>query len=305
MIRKQTNPASPGVAGVYSLLALMLVVWSANFIFAKLATRELPLALVLGLRYALAGLLMWPVYLVAARGSEAPAAPWRWRDLPVLTICGLAGLVGNQVLFIAGLSLTSVTHAAIITAISPVLVLLGAAALGRERITAAKLRGVLLAMSGVVVLQCGKEASGGATLGGDALVLVSGAVFAAFSIFGKDVATRYGSLKLNTFAYLAAGALALPLLYWASRRYQPWSASAAAWSGIIYMALFTSIVGYLIYAYTLRHFPSSYVAGVTYLQPVLAGLLAIIVLGERPTFWLAISTALVLTGLYQTKATSS
>jgi len=305
MIKKQTNPAPPGPARIYSLLALMLLVWSANFIFAKLATRELPLALVLGLRYALAGVLMWPVYLVAARRSEAPAAKWRWRDFPVLTACGLVGLVGNQVLFIAGISLTSVTHAAIISAIAPVMVLLGAWSMRREGITAAKLRGVLLAMAGVVVLQCGKEPSGGATFGGDALVLVSGAVFAVFSIFGKDVATRHGSLKLNAFAYVGAGVIAVPLLGWAWGHYQPWSASPAAWSGIVYMALFTSIVGYLIYAYALRHFPASYVAGVTYLQPVLATLLAIVLLSERPTVWLALSTALVLAGLYQTRAASS
>lgn len=282
----------------------MLLLWSANFIFAKLATRELPLELVLGLRYALAGLIMWPVYLVAARRRDPAVTPWKLRDLPVLLGCGLFGLVGNQLLFVAGISLTSVTHAAIITALSPILVLLGAAAAGHERITAAKLRGILIAMSGVIVLQCGKDPMGSATLPGDAVMLLSCLVFSAFSIFGKGPAARFGSLTLNAFAYLTAGVLALPVLYWATRRHQPWSASLAAWSGIFYMALFTSVVGYLIYAYALRHFPASRVAGVTYLLPVLASLLAIVILHERPTVWLAVSTALVLTGLHQARARS-
>ena len=303
-----TTPAipqePPRAAKIYLLLALMLLIWSANYIFAKLATRELPLVLVLGLRYALAGALMWPVYLVARRHPDPAVVPWTSRDLPVLLGCGFFGLVGNQLLFVAGISLTSVTHAAIITALAPVMVLLGAAAVGQERITPAKLRGILIAMSGIIVLQCGKDPTGGATLFGDAIMVVSTLVFSAFSVFGKGPAARFGSLTLNAFAYLSTGLLALPVLYWATRHYQPWSASPLAWSGIIYMALFTSIVGYLIYAYALRHFPASRVAGVTYLQPILASLLAMVVLHERPTLSLAAATALVLIGLHQTRPQS-
>jgi drug/metabolite transporter (DMT)-like permease len=305
MLATPRNPAPPHAVRIYLLLALMLLLWSANFIFAKLATRELPLVLVLGLRYVLAGLLMLPVYVVASRRPDSAVAPWTLRDLPVLLGCGLFGLVGNQLLFVAGISLTSVTHAAIITALSPILVLLGAAAIGQERITAAKLRGILIAMSGIIVLQCGKDPTGGATPFGDAVMLVSALVFSAFSVFGKGPAARFGSLTLNAVAYFSTGLLALPVLYWATRRYQPWSASPAAWSGILYMALFTSIVGYLIYAYALRHFPASRVAGVTYLQPILASLLAIVVLHERPTASLAASTALVLIGLYQIRSRAS
>lgn len=292
--------AKAKTAQVYLLLGVMLLLWSANFIFAKLATRELPLLMVLGARYVLAGLFMWPVYLVAVRRQDAPPASWRMRDLPVLIGWGVTGLVGNQLLFVAGISLTSVTHASMITALSPVLVLLGAAADGQERITPRRVLGILMALSGIVVLQLGKERSGGATLRGDALMIASSLVFSAFSLFGKRQAAKFGSLTMNVFAYCSAGVLALPVLIRASLSgAHPWRASAAAWTGVVYMAVLTSVVGYLIYAYALRHFPASHVAGTTYLLPILASLLAIAILGERPAPTLAPAALLVLAGLYQ------
>jgi drug/metabolite transporter (DMT)-like permease len=75
-------------------------------------------------------------------------------------------------------------------------------------------------------------------------------------------------------------------------------ASLLAWMGVVYMAVASSVAGYLIYAHALRHLPASRVSVVVYLQPLLVSLLAIVMLGERPGAGFLPAVALVLIGVY-------
>jgi len=283
-------------SSLYILLGFLLLLWSSNFIFTKFALREMSLGMVVGMRYVLSALCMLPVAALGRRSPTWRAHTWKWADAPTLFTVGLLGLVGNQVLFVIGMSMTSVAHAAIITALSPVLVLTGAVATGIERITPLRILGLAIAISGVIVLQFSRGATGGANWTGDAVMLVSVLVFAAFNLLGKPVAERLGSMKMNAFAYGAAGILAIPLV--ASNWQRNAHVSPMAWIGVTYMAACSSVLGYLIYAHALRHLPASRVSVVVYLQPVLASLLAVAVLGERPGAGFLPAAALVLGGVY-------
>ncbi len=284
---------------MYAWLALLLLLWSANFVFVKFALRELPVPLVLGFRYVFSAACMLPVVLLGPRDSIWRSYRWQWREAPALLGVGLFGLVGNQVLFVIGISRTSVAHAGIITALSPVLVLLGSAAMGHERITRIRLTGLLTAACGVIVLQFSRGAGPGssqATRTGDAIMLLSVLLFAGFNLLGKPIAERVGSMRMNAITYAAAGLLALPVAL--STMHRGEHASLLAWLGVVYMAAGSSVSGYLIYAYALRHLPASRVSVVLYLQPLLASLLAILMLGERPGIGFLPAAALVLVGVY-------
>jgi drug/metabolite transporter (DMT)-like permease len=285
---------------IYAWLALLLLLWSANFIFARFALRELSIPLVLGFRYVFSAVSMLPVLALGRRNPSWQGQGWTWSGFPSLLAVGLLGLVGNQVLFVIAIGMTSVAHAGVISALSPVLVLVGSAALGHERITPLRAAGLLAAACGVVVLQFSRGTSPGtgvaATRTGDAIMLLSVVVFAAFSLLGKPMAERAGSLRMNMIAYSAAGILALPVALWNMR--QGAHASLLAWTGVVYMAVGSSVVGYLIYAHALRYLPASRVSVIVYLQPPLVSLLAIVMLGERPGFAFLPAIALVLTGVY-------
>jgi drug/metabolite transporter (DMT)-like permease len=275
---------------------LLLLLWSTNFIFARLALRELPLALVLGFRFVFSAVGMLPVVLVSRRSAAWQGYEWKWSEAPALLSVGLLGLVGNQVLFVIGISMTSVAHAGVITALSPVLVLVGSALFGLERITRLRIVGLLTAAAGVVLLQFSRGAGGEATRKGDAIMLLSVFVFAAFNLLGKPIVERVGSLRMNAITYSAAGLLALPLALW--NMHGGAHASLLAWMGVVYMAVGSSVAGYLIYAHALRHLPASRVSVVVYLQPLVVSVLAILLLGERPGAGFLPAAALVLTGVY-------
>jgi drug/metabolite transporter (DMT)-like permease len=279
----------------------MLLFWSANFIFTKLAIRELPSVLVVSIRTVLAGMFMWPVYAFARERFEPGMRAWKFKDVPALVGLGVLGVIGNQLLFIVGLSMTTVAHGSVITALAPLFVLLGATAIGLERFTTRKLGGMLVAAGGVAVLQLGRRENSGSSFAGDLIMIGSQVVFAAFTVFGKRIVGVFGTITVSAFAFMSGALLVLPFTVWSMLRLDLARVSTSAWLGILYMALFPSIAGYLIYSWALRYLPASQVSSVSYLQPVVATLLAVVFLREQPGVAFACGAALVLGGVYVTE----
>jgi drug/metabolite transporter (DMT)-like permease len=289
-----------GHAVLYVLLALMVFFWSANFVVAKWVLREFPPLLLSGLRVAIAGAVITPVYWWQAR--RAAGDVWGKRDLPVLLYLGLFGVALNQLFFVLGVSLTSVAHSAFIIAMSPILVLLIAAAMRLERITKRKIAGMALAVSGVAILNAFPPAHGPKpSLTGDVFIFLAGLTFALFTVMGKRAAQRHNPVTVTSFAYVG-GAIALaPFTLWQGSRFAFERVSAAGWAGLVYMAVFPSLICYLIYYYALRRTSASRVASLAYLQPVVATTLAVALLGEHVTLPLMLGGAVIFSGVYLTE----
>ncbi|HYO81970.1 MAG TPA: DMT family transporter, partial [Bryobacteraceae bacterium] len=116
----------PSPLRLYSLLALMVLLWSANYVVGKHVLSQIPAMLAIGLRMlvsAVAVLLVYGVHRGRQRSSD-----WTRADLPALVGIGFAGVGLNQIFFMLGLSMTSVSHAAIMIGLTPILVLLLASA---------------------------------------------------------------------------------------------------------------------------------------------------------------------------------
>jgi Predicted permease, DMT superfamily len=284
---------------LYSLIVLMTTFWSINFVVAKIALREIPALLATGLRTAMAGLIMLPIYGWSHR--RGPRASRSLRDVLMLLFLGVTGVALNQVFFVIGISRTSVAHAAIIIGITPILVLLLAKGIGQESLGAGKLIGMAIALSGVVVLQFGAAASAQTTIFGDFCIFLASTTFAIFTVMGKRVSLQFDNITLNTFAYVGGGLTLLPITIWQSSLFPLASITLTAWASVLYMALFASVICYLIYYYALRWVPASRVSAFSYLQPLLATIMAIPILGEHPTASIVSGGALVLAGVFITE----
>jgi len=282
---------------LYALITIMVVLWSGNYVVAKIALREFPPLMLGGLRISLAGLLMIPVYLW--NGGN-----WSRSDVPMLLGMGILGVTLNQVFFILGMSRTTVAHSSIIIGTTPVLVLAIAGALGMERITLTKMGGMFLALAGVIILQgFHSNSQGGVTILGDFFTFLAALTFALFTVMGKRVSLRHDAVTVNTFAYIGGALALLPVTVWQARAVSFATVSPAAWAGVAYMALFPSVLCYLIYYYALKRISASRVSAFSYLQPLLAILMAVAILGERLTWPIAAGGAVIFAGVFLTEHT--
>lgn len=286
----------PGNTRLYSLLGLMLLLWSANYIVGKVIMRELPGILASGMRLLFSTLGMIPIYLWSrARGFSQPHSS---RSLMKLALLGIVGVGLNQVTFLAGLGRTSVGHAALIIALTPALVLGIASLAGLERVTRWKIGGLCLAIAGVGVLQMNPGKFEGASLLGDFFMFLCALSFAFFTVAGKRVTARFDTVTVTTFSYAASGLTVSPAILAYYRDFPFASLSAVTWISLIYMAWIPSLLGLSIYYYALQHIPASRVSLQSYAQPLVATLLAVVLLGEPVTAGLLASGGLVLSGVF-------
>ena len=289
---------------LWLLLSVLVVAWSLNYIFGKwaiAAARQVspePARAVLIGRVALAAICFGLIYWHRRPPHRVKLVRRDWLRLAAL---GLAGITGNQLGFVVGLGHTSVAHASLFNALTPLIVLLIAVAIGQERMTMAKLAGMLLCFAGTGLLFW-KVTGGAATRTGDLIVLFGAVSFALFTVGSKSQVSRYGTLFYNCAIFWLGGLFIIPFC-WRALRATIWvRLPLAGWVGILYMALIGSVVAYLIYYEAMRTITASQVAALSYLQPILATLAGAWLLPNEPlTPLLAAVGAIILFGVWLTE----
>ena len=284
------------------MVIFMTIFWSLNYVAAKVALRSFPPIFYSALRMIIAGTLMALVYQIWKRGKpEMAIGRWSWRELLFLGVLGIFGIVGNQMFFVLGLSRTSVAHASLVIATTPVLVLAMAWLRGQEHITGRKALGMMLAIGGVAALNLAPGRSAhGASLIGDLTVFACSFSFALFTVFSKEHMRRLGAIPINALGYGVCALMLIPPVIFRARSFDFAAVPPVGWAMLGYMAVFSSVVCYVIYSYALGHMPASRVASYSYAQPFIASLSAWWLLSEPVTPPVAIGGAMVLCGVWLT-----
>jgi len=285
---------------IYLKLFSMALVWGGTFIAGRLVAGSLGPYAASFLRYALASVvLVW--YL---RRTEGPLGlPPRGTGLPVVVL-GLTGIFTYNVCFFKSLGLINAGRAAVIVATNPIFIALLAAALFDEHLTKAMGAGVLLSVTGaVVVVTRGDVASlvlGGAIGWGELFVCGSVASWVVFSLVGKVVVGRLSPLRSITYASvvgtvaLAGPALADGLVTALV------TTPLHVWACVAYLAIFGTVLGFLWYYEGIATIGPSRTALFINFVPVSAVALGFLVLGEPVTPSLLAGTAMVTAGVYLT-----
>jgi drug/metabolite transporter (DMT)-like permease len=294
VVDSDSHVKRPSALFLASMVALMLMLWSFNYVAGKIALRHMDPISLACFRIELAAVIMLAIYF-----SRQQRAKLRLRDAWPFAYLGLFGVVINQGLFTVGLNYTTSNHSAVIIAIGPVIVLLLARAMKLEALTAAKMAGMAVAFTGVFLL----EAEQGSPvhspyLTGDLITLGGTIGFSIYAVLGKKVAEQYDAIAMNTFNCVAAAIMLLPLTVRQGIHLDWHAVGWGGWAGMIYMAAASSVAAYTIFYWLLRYMSASRIAAVSYLQPIVVILLSVALLGENPTRNLLLGTALVLLGVY-------
>lgn len=280
---------------IYLLVFFITALWAGNFISVKFAVAEMSPVLAMGFRTVAAGLLMVPIFINTERSADEKKA--LRTDFWFLVGLGVGGITLNQLFFTLAMDHTSVAHGSLIISTTPISILVLARLMKQERLTARKIIGMLVALSGVLLIQFTPENSDGSHWLGDLFSLCGSLAFAAFTVFGKQVTSHHKSVTINAFAYFGGTLLLLPAIFWLSGGIDLGALSMRAWLSIAYMAVFPSVFCYVGYFYALNYIPASRVAVFSYLQPVMATLMAVPLLGETVSSTLVTGGCIALLGV--------
>jgi drug/metabolite transporter (DMT)-like permease len=289
-------------------LGVVYLAWGSTYLAIRVGVGHLPPFLLAGIRYVIAGTLLYPIGLRAAargrgrdRGSARPGAK-AWLAGAVIGILLL--FAGNGGVTFAETTLPS-GLAAVLVATVPLWMIVFAWPVQHQRVTWRSAGGLLVGLAGVVIL-VGGTASG--RMSGMLIVLGAAAAWGFGSVLGHRLALPSQAMLAAAIEMLAGGAVLLAVAAGTGEfgRIQWASVPASSWLALAYLVGPGSILAFTAYGYALSRLPVATVSTYAYVNPVVAVLAGIVILGERFTGREGLGAVLVVASvaviLYQPRA---
>jgi len=291
------NTTRPGVWLTDASLVLMALIWGVNFSVVKFGTTLVAPLAYNGLRVMLAAVLLMAIVLL----GKVPLPPRR-----IIVALLALGVLGNgvyQFFFVQGIARTRASDAALVVAASPAFIAIIGRIRGVERTSSRSMFGILLSVVGIglVVFNTTQGAEGQSSLLGDLLVVAASLSWAIYSVLLKPYTAKVPGLQVAAITMMGGAVplviVALPAIVRAS-----WSTvPAIGWLALLYSSIFALVIAYLCWYRGLRIIGPTRTAMYSNVQPIIAVLVAWVMLHETPTVWQWIGTASVMTGLLLTR----
>jgi drug/metabolite transporter (DMT)-like permease len=282
----------PARIQTWSAFAALYVLWGSNFLAIRYAAEAMPPFLMMAVRCAIAGALLfgWAWLREGAR-----PAPEHWRS---------AALVG-PLLFLGCHGLLAWAEqtvpsgvASLVLATTPVWLTLLDWATGGTRPTARAAAGLALGLLGLVFL-IGPGPGRGTPIVALLVLVASAFAWAAGSILSRHTALP-SSLVLSSGMQLLAGSVALSvvgLLLGEAARVDARVLAPRALGGFAYMVILSSLVGFTAYTWLMRVAPPARVGTYAFVNPVVALVVGWALGGEALSGATLASSAVIVAGV--------
>ena len=277
-------------------LVLANVLWGSSHAIGKLAIDTFDPLILAGLRVTIATGCFWGLRWSGIATREVVPL----RDVGTLAGLGLLTVACSQFLDYRGLSLTTATDSSLMIIGEVIFTTILAWLVAREHIGYQKRIGLVLGIVGVVVLTLGgapDSAYAPQRALGNTLVLLALLCESIFTVLGARYAQSYQPLTILRWTYTGSMLVWIPVLVWAYTTGAIAVASPAAWGAVVYMAVATSVVSYLLWFWVIRSAGSSLGAMTLFVQPVVGSVIGLLILAEPQSPGLYIGAALIVTAM--------
>jgi len=286
------NPHPPSPVRIWIAIISVYIVWGSTYLAIRFAVQTMPPFLMAGVRFLISGSVL---YLARRIWGDPKPTGQEWRSASIigifLLVCGNGGVVWAEQWVVSGV-------AALLVATAPLWMIIIDTLHPRGHKSGPKvILGVILGFAGIFILIHPFQSmrQGDIHLIG-ALVLILASLFWSIGSLYSRQAKLPSSPLLGTGMEMLAGGGGLLLLGILSgeMRQLNWGAiSKESWSGLIYLIIFGSWIGFTAYTWLLRTAPTPLVSTYAYVNPIVAVFLGYFIAEEPLTARILIATVLV------------
>ena len=275
--------SQPNRLAGFAACALASMFWGCGFYFGKIALAEMNVGAMVLYRFLFAALGLLP--LVATHRPGLNRNEWGR-----LLIASALGVPIQFLLQFKGLSLTTVSHASLMVGTMPVLLALGAIAFAHERLSALGWIALIGSTSGAALIALsGHHApgSGGPSLTGDLLVVVSLAIAMFWVLVNKALVAHHSAVVVTAYGLLSGTLMLMimvPLIYGMPPVHH---VSLKAWLALAASGLFCTASSTLLWNWGLSQVPASQAGVLLNFEPLIGSLLGVFLLHDvlGPSAW--------------------
>jgi drug/metabolite transporter (DMT)-like permease len=256
--------------------------WGCGFFFGKIALAEMGFAHMVLYRFLFAMVLLLPLLV-----THRPRL--NRREWGLLLAASFLGVPLQFLIQFYALSITTVSHASLMVGTMPVILAVGAAVYAHERMDRVGWMALVGSTCGaaLIALSGGTHDTGGASLKGDLLVVVSLMIALFWILFNKQLMEQHSHIVVTAYG-LALGTLML-MVYVPLRYGMPPVAgvSLKAWLALVGSGVLCTATTTLLWNWGMTQVPASQAGVLLNMEPLMGSVLGVVVLGERlgPSAW--------------------
>ncbi len=245
-------------------------------------------------RLGLAIPVLWLGVALAQRKSKGEVRPLTSQDFKLLAAAG-AFFAGDLIVWHLAINYTSIANATLLPNLAPIFVTLGAWFFLRQRVSKLFLVGLLIAIFGATILIGQSFSLSSENLLGDMLALSTAVFYAGYILTVKQARHNVPTLKLMAVSGTVCMFILLPVALLSGETF--WASTGQGWAVLLALALLSHVGGQGLIAYALAALPATFSSVSLLWQPVMAAILAGLLLGEVLSGWQIFGGLIVLGGI--------
>ncbi|KQV68405.1 DMT family transporter [Rhizobium sp. Root1220] len=240
-------------------------------------------------------LALIPIFIFSLlKGKDSGPKPHTLSDYGMLILPGFI-LAMDLAAWHLSITMTSVANATLLANLAPVFVTVIGFLFFRAVVTRVFVVGLVLALAGVVILKGGPAALGNGDLRGDGVAVVAAVFYAGYILAIGKLRARFDTIRIMLWSTASAAVFVFPFGFFFEDHMLP--ATAHGWAIVFGLAFVSHAGGQVGIAYALAYLPAAFSSLTLLLQPVVAAILAWIVLSEPIGLMQAIGGVVVLAGI--------
>lgn len=281
---------------IYLKLFLTALIWGGTFIAGRIVVQTMEPFTSAFCRFAIASVCL----LLLTQKIEGRLPKLQKAQYFLVILLGLTGVFSYNAFFFIGLQTVAASRAALIVALNPTFIALGAALFFKEKLNRIKLLGIVTSLLGAaIVISKGQILNlfKGSIGWGEFFIFGCVLSWVAYTLIGKSVMKSLSPLAATTYAcIIGAIALLIPALFEGIvQNFMRFP--LPAWLGILYLGVLGSAIGFSWYYEGVVAIGAAKASIFINLVPVSAIAFAALLLHEPITISLVLGGILVVTGV--------
>ena len=278
----------------YLLILLAVIFWGTSFVATKTLLLEIKPVTIIILRLIIASVLLTFIAISTKRNFSLNIKSHGW----ILILALIA--VFHLWIQVTGLQYTTASNTGWIIGTAPIFMAIMGLIFYKEKITLIALSGILLAVTGLLILFGKGDITkiGFMENRGDLLVLGSAFTWGVYSTVNKKISLSYSPLMTILYLFLMMAIIIIPFNLNSETIASVVHLSRIGWLMVLFLGLFCSGVAYVIWAQALRDMESAKVGAFLYLEPLVTVAAAGFFLKEEITMLMIFSGLLITIGVF-------
>ena len=276
----------------YIYACITVLIWATLATVVKLVLSDIPDFEALAVSGAFAFVFLLIINII--NGSIKQMKAYRIKDYLMMSGLGFLGLFMYSALYYYGIGVLGSQEACILNYLWPVMIVLFACIILKEKLTVKKIIAMALSFAGIVVLTMGSGGNAsGNRLFGIAACVAAAICYGLFSVLNKKHTLDQGVTMMWIWLAVTVCSAVAGLIF---EKWQP--VTGLQWAGLAWLGIVVNAVAYLLWAIALKQAKDSAgIANLAYLVPFLSVILSAVVLKEQLTINAAVAVVLIIGGI--------